>query len=151
MLVTCGRPGLSGFIRDRISTCSGTSGRAPGRNSFISPQRCNTFRAVCSSISASSSGDRWFFFSRPDDDDNNNNSTAVRADEDISADGAEVVGRSGELVALVLPSGTASVGILKILLSTLTSDILYSGDGMLFFLQSSPRMVDGLLASRHLL
>lgn len=74
VLITCGSPGLSWFCRDRISTCSGTRGIAPGRNSFISAQRCSTLRAACSSISANSSGVRSFFFSRAD-----NNNTAVRA------------------------------------------------------------------------
>lgn len=55
------------------------------------------------------------------------------------------------LYVSVLPSGTASGGILKILLRTLTSDVLYSGDGMPFFLQSSAKIVDGFFASCHLL
>lgn len=55
------------------------------------------------------------------------------------------------LVCLSLPSGTASGGILKILLSTLTSDVRYSGDGMPLVLQSSAKMVDGFFTSRHLL
>lgn len=77
-MVTCGSPGLSWFIRDRISTCSGTRGTTPAMNSFISPQRCSTLRAACSCISASSSGDRWFFFSRSNNN-NSGSSSVVRA------------------------------------------------------------------------
>lgn len=54
-------------------------------------------------------------------------------------------------VHIVLPSGNASMGILKILLFTLTSSLLYSAAGRLCFLHKALRIWQGLKASLHAL
>lgn len=176
-VVTCGSPGLRLFCRERISTCSGTRGTAPWRNSFISPQRCRTLRAACSSNSAISSGVRSFFLSRADNDTHTHThvsagSSAFQNTHCWKQYSPQCLQRGTGFdpslvhtlilkfrfpgfvwlcVGMCVPSGTASEGILNILLRTLTSVVRYSGLWMPFVLQSSAKMVVGFFASRHLL